>query len=205
MKLKLFIAFFFVFGLLSAQSPNQVLKRLQDKFNSLNNFSANFTQTFSSQKTDGGKSTGKFFYKKKNKFIVELKNQTIVSDGETIWNYDQRFKRVVISSLRDDPTSFSLEKFVFDYPPLCKVKLLKDEKLNTGEYLIELTPKDQDMQFKEVKIWINTENLISKMELLDLGDMIYSFLFNDIKLNQDMPDSKFIFYAPKGIHIIDLR
>lgn len=206
MKIKYFLLGCVFFSGLYAQSPKEVINKIQSKFNSINNFTAVFNQTFyNAHGTEGGKAAGKFSYKKNDKFIVELNNQMIVSDGKTVWNYDKKFKRVVISNFDDDPTSFSLEKFIFSYPPLCKAQIIKDEVVQNGEVVLQLVPKDGDLQFKEVKIWKNTENLITKMQLIDIGDMKYSFGFSDIKVNQDLPDLKFVFNPPKGIQIIDLR
>jgi outer membrane lipoprotein carrier protein len=206
MKTKLFLCAFLAASILYPQSANQVIKKLQNKFNSISNFTANFSQSyFSAQGQDQGKTSGKFTYKRKNKFIVDLQNQTIVSDGQTIWNSDKRFNRVVVSNLSDDPTSFSLERFVFDYPPLCKIKIVTDDALSKGDEYIELTPKDQDMEFKYVKIWLTADGMISKLEVLDLGDIRYAFQFTDLKIDQDISVARFIFYPPKGMKIIDLR
>jgi len=205
MKTIVFVLLLFTFGLARAQSPAEMIKKIQNKFNSISNFTASFTQNyFNTNKNEQGKAEGKFTYKKKNKFVVEVKNQTIVSDGETIWNFDKKFNRVVIGYLNDDPTSFSLEKFLFDYPPLCKAKLVKDIS-DANDFILELTPKDNDLQFKIVRIWKSPENLISKMELVDIGDMKYSFTFSDIKINQNLADQIFTFNAPKGAKVIDLR
>lgn len=205
MKVRALIIVFLSVAFVNAQSPAEMIKKVQNKFNSLENFTANFSQNFfNAGGNEQGKAAGKFTYKKKNKFVVELKNQTIVSDGETIWNYDKKFNRVVISYLSDDPTSFSLEKFVFDYPPLCRAKIVKDNSL-TNDFVLELTPKDNDLQFKLVRIWKNSDNLISKMELVDVGDMKYAFTFSDIKVNQDLADQIFTFNALKGTKVIDLR
>jgi len=198
MTTKLFLIFLISCSLTIGQSPSDALKKLQNKFNSISNFTASFSQ-------NPGKISGKFSYKKKNKFIVEFKNQTIVSDGQTIWNNDKRFNRVVINRFTDDPTSFSLERFIFDYPPLCKVKIVRDETSTPGEVVLEYIPKDQDLEFKSVKMWLNSDWLISKLEVVDRGDIRYLFQFSDIKINQDLPDLKFIYYPPKGIQIIDLR
>lgn len=205
MKTKL-ILLLLISSFLFAQSSNDLLKRVQYKFNSLSNFTADFTQAiYAAQGSNPAKLTGKFFYKRKNKFVVELKNETIVSDGNTIWNLNKKFNRVVISYFSDDPTSFSLERFIFYYPPLCKVRAIKDEHATAGEGILELTPKDQDMEFKSVKIWVDKEGLIATMEIVDRGDIKYNFQFSNFKLNQDLPDSKFTYNPPKGIQIIDLR
>jgi len=206
MKTKLIFFLFVISSLIFAQSANDVLKKIQNKFNSINNFTANFSQNyFNAQSHDVGKANGKFSYKRKNKFIVDLKSQLIISDGQTIWNNDKRFNRVVISNLSDDPTSFSLEQFIFDYPPLCKSRVVKDETVTSGEFLIEMVPKDQDLQFKVVKIWASADGMVNKLEIVDRGEMRYAFQFSEIKINQDLPDSKFTFITPKGIQVIDLR
>jgi chaperone LolA len=203
---KIILVLVLMFSGMMAQSGSEALKKVQNKFRSLQNFSAVFVQTINSNNgTNPGRLSGMFYYKKKNKFIVELKSQTITSDGKVIWNYDSRFKRVVISNLADDPTSFSLEKFIYDYPALCNVRSPQDASLKVGEKLIELDPKDQSLQFKWVKMWIQPDGLISKMEVQDRGDINYVFEFSGIKLNHDLPDTKFTYYPPKGIKIIDLR
>lgn len=206
MKTKFLLFIFLTTSLVYTQSAGDLIRRLQNKFNSINNFTANFSQNYSNvEGQNQGKSFGKFSYKRKNKFVVDLKNQLIISDGQTIWNSDKRFNRVVISNLADDPTSFSLERFVFDYPRLCKSKVVKDDAVAKGDEYIELTPKDQDMEFKYVKIWLAADGMISKLEVLDLGDVRYAFQFTDLKVNQELPDSLFTFEPPKGIKIIDLR
>lgn len=185
-----------------AQNPKEIINKIQAKFNSISNFSAKVSQTFFNvHGTESGKATGNFIYKKKNKFIVDNNNQTIVSNGKYVWNYDKKFKRVVISNFSDDPTSFSLENFIYSYPQLCKAQIIKD---GDSDVLL-LIPKDNDLQFKEVKIWKTSDNMISKMQLVDIGDLKYSFSLSDIMINQDFPDSKFEFLAPKGTQIIDLR
>ena len=205
MKTKL-ISLFLISSFLFAQSSNDLLRKVQSRFSSLSNFTADFTQSINAlQNARLTKVTGKFSYKRKNKFIVELKNETIVSDGNTIWNLNKKFNRVVISYFSDDPTSFSLERFIFDYPPLCKVRAIKDEPAAPGEGILELLPKDQDMEFKLVKIWINKDGLISSLEIVDRGDIKYDFQFSNFKLNQELSDSKFTYNPSKGIQIIDLR
>jgi outer membrane lipoprotein carrier protein len=206
MKTKIILFLFFISSLIFAQSPKELLKVVQNKFNSMNNFSANFTQMiYNLEGEKAVRTSGKFMYKRKNKFIAEMKSQTIVSDGATIWNSDKKFNRVIISTLVDDPSSFSLERFVFDYPPLCKIKSLNEKYLEKGEFCLELTPKDQDMAFKTARIWCSNDGMIYKMEVIDGGDIKYQFLFSEIKLNQDLPDSKFVFYPSKGMQIIDIR
>lgn len=210
MKLKFILSTFSIFflflfvNLTSAQSGKETLKKIQTKFKSINNFSADFSQLISDPEgKQGGKLSGKFHYKRKNKFIVETKNQSIISDGTTVWNYNSRQKKVIISALNDESTSFSLERYIFDYPALCNIK---SAGIDGKEEVIELVSKDNNnIEFKSAKIWKTSDDMISKMEIVDLSDAKYVLKLNNIKTDQDMPDSKFNYTASKGIKIIDLR
>lgn len=204
MKLK-FVFLFFIATLSFAQTGNEVLKNVQSKFNSIISFSANYSQTIiNPEGKPVGKDNGKFIYKRKNKFIVEQKKSTIVSDGVSVWNYDKTNKKVIISTFFDDPTSFSIERYIFDYPSLCRVKYLKEESTGNDK-VIQLIPKDDLIDVKEIKIWANNSNLISRLEIIDLIELKYSFSFTDIKENPDVQEARFTFYPPKGTKIIDLR
>lgn len=201
--MKILFLFLVSFNLLFAQSGNESLKKIQNKFSSISNFTANFVQTiYDAQGKASNKIKGKIFYKRKNKFVVELKNQTIISNGEIVWNYNHKQKQVVISYFSDDPTSFSIERFVFNYPSLCKIKLLKKDN---NEEIIQLIPKENMLDIKDVQIWKSNDDMVKKLDIVDVGDMHYSIQFDDIQINQDLPESKFTFNPPKGIRIIDLR
>ena len=204
MKSKFLFLLIISFGLLHAQTGNEFLKKIQNKFKSVSDFSADFSQFVTEPEgKQGTKISGKFYYKRKNKFIVELKNGKIISNGETVWNYDVRQKRVVISNFSDDPTSFSIERYVFDYPSECEVNLVKSD--NGKDDYIELVPKRGDLDFNSAKIWKNSDDLIIRMEIEDISDYKYSIILNNINTDSKLSDDKFNFNPPKGIKIIDLR
>jgi len=194
--------FLFSFQILYAQSGIESLKKIQSKFNSITDFTANFVQTdCKSSVKNSSALKGKIYYKKKNKFVVELKNQLIVSNGEYIWNYNQKQKQVIISNFSDEPTVYSIEKIIYNYPSLCNIKLLKKD----NEEIIQLIPQEGLLDLKDIKIWKDNNNMISKLEVTDIGDMCYFIQFEDVAINQNLPDNKFTFNPPKGIRVVDLR
>jgi len=72
-----------------SQTAESVLKSLQAKINSIADLSANVTQS-----TNGKSSlSGKLFFKKENNLRLEFGSQTIIADGKTSWNYDQKNKK----------------------------------------------------------------------------------------------------------------
>ena len=67
------------------QDNNDLLKAVQVKYNSINTLSVDFSKS-SGNKVDF---SGKLYLKTENKLRIELRNNTIISDGETFWNYSK--------------------------------------------------------------------------------------------------------------------
>lgn len=189
----LFIPFAF-----SQQKADEVLKSLQNKFDSINDLQANISQT-----TDGKQNlTGKLFYKKENMFRLELKNHLIISNGKTSWNYSNKENKVIISEVNDESEGmFSINKLVYEYPSDCDVSLAEEE----GSAVLVLIPNNLKLSFNYLKLFINPDNLISKVILSEGAGSLSQVNISDYILNKNIPDSKFNFTPPEGCKVIDLR
>lgn len=175
------------------------LDSVQKKYKSINDFSADFKQSVNGKVGINGK----FFYSKGNKFRLELKNSTIVSNGSVIWNYNKPQNKVVINNnSNSDQSSITIEKFLYDYPAKSVVTLEKDNNQNV---LILIPQNDNKMNFKKTKISVNSDYLIMQVNIENLSGSVTNFQFSDYKLNQNLPDSRFSFSPPDGTNIIDLR
>ncbi|HVO74148.1 MAG TPA: outer membrane lipoprotein carrier protein LolA [Ignavibacteriaceae bacterium] len=197
-KLILFaITLFAAFG--NAQNAGEVLKSVQQKFNGINDLSADFTRY------SGGSNeySGKFFYKKDNKIRLELKNSIIISDGETNWNYSKKGNKVVISKFDDsDPLALSIQKVLYKYPSECKIS---SESAGEKQVLVFVPEDSSDLSFNKVKITLNKENLIDEISIDDPNIGVIEIALSNYKLNRNIPDNKFTFSPPEGSKVIDLR
>ncbi|MFA3782498.1 outer membrane lipoprotein carrier protein LolA [Melioribacteraceae bacterium 4301-Me] len=196
---------FFISTLLFPQSGKSILTKLQQKYSNIKTFSASFQQKIKGQNNFEVNAKGKFYYSQKNKFIIEFNNQVIVSDGNTVWNYNKKSKQVIISSITDEPTSLSIDRIIYDYPSICNVTLEKNSDKNPAFTVLMLTPKDEDAPFKDVKIWVTQDYLINKLEISDLSGSTFIFELSNIELNKDLSNMDFVFTPPKGVRVIDLR
>ena len=196
--LLLFILLFVVS--VSAQDKGKdILDAVQKKYKSINDLSADFKQS-----TNGKASlNGKIFFSKGNKLRLELENSTIISDGTVIWNYNKGQKKVVINNASgSELSSFSIDKFLYDYPSKSTVTL---EKENNHNVLLLVPQKDNDRNFKKTRIRVNQDNLIIEVSIENLSGAITNLQFSNYKLNQNLLESKFIFSPPEGTNVIDLR
>lgn len=185
-------------SIITAQGKD-ILNKLQKKFLSINDLSADFVQYMNSQKN----LEGKFFYKKDNQLRLELKNLLIVTDGRTNWNYNKKQKKVIISDYdENDPSAVSLKKIIIDYPSGCVVT----ESKEAGVAVIELKPETgSGINAQLIKIWMNNEHFVQKVLVKSNSGSDLEFIFFGYKINPGLPDSDFTFNPPEGIKIIDLR
>jgi outer membrane lipoprotein-sorting protein len=188
---------------LSFQSDNgsDIIKEIQTKFESIENLESKFKQE-NSAGGQFGNLEGNFYYKKSGMFRIELPTKKIISDGEKIWNYDLTAERAIISPVTDDPLSFSLERFVLEYPDKCIVTVVKNEK---NEKIVKLVPKDDFLGFNSAKIFVDKNYIVKKIEIEDYTNNYFSFSLSKISINGDLPEDLFTLKPPEGTEIIDLR
>ncbi len=194
----IFSLVFMSISVFASNGADSLMNSLQKRFNSLTDLTAEFIQT-SNGKTN---LSGTIFYKKENKLKIEFKNVTIISNGKTNWNYNKNQNKTIISSYDStNPSIFSISSFINDIPSECDVTLQTD---NDSTVLV-LIPKNNQLNFKEAKIWLTDSNLIDKIELTDANNIRMGIRFSHYKLNQGLSNSNFKFSPPKGSDIIDLR
>jgi len=183
-----------VFG---QDNTNELLNAVQSKYNSINTLTADFSKS-SGNKEDF---SGKIYLKKENKLRIELKNNTIITDGETFWNYNKKENKVIINNYDEsEPSELSLNNFIQVYPSKSNVSSGEEGNYKT----LTLVPKSAELNFTSAKLYINNDDLVEKV-IVDSNSGKSTIRLSDYKLNQDIPDSEFTYSPPKGIKVIDLR
>ena len=188
----------FISSGISQGNANAVLKNIQDKFNSITDLSAQIVQSVN----ETVNLKGKVFYKKENHLRFEFDNMIIVSDGETSWNYNKKQDKVIITDYDTEGNKIlSIRQIIFEYPEDCELTTFESE----GKKVLELIPKDATISFSSVKLFINSENLITKVLVDDLATGIIQIDLSNYQLNKNLPDSYFQFSPPEGSQLLDLR
>lgn len=198
--LKIFLLTFLFFQLfIGVGSAQSLLKKVQNKFNSIKDISADFVQ-----QTNGRESLkGKIKFKQKDKIRIELRNIIIVSDGKTNWNYNKKRNKIIISSVdKENPSVFSLRKFIEEYPQLSNVS----EKREKNTFILKIVPKkDSGLNFNYTELYFNTAYQIKEIFIKGAEYGSIMIMFINYKENNGFKDSIFKITPSKGTETIDLR
>ena len=201
-SLALFVVLFYMSFTIQfsyAQSDSkELLKDIQDRFGSINDLSAQIVQSVN----DKVNLKGKVFYKKENHLRFEFDNMLIVSDGETSWNYNKKQDKVIITDYDTEGNKIlSIRQIIFEYPEDCELNTIESE----GKKVLELIPKVDTFSFNSVQLFIDSENLITKVLVDDPATGNIQIDLSNYQLNKNLPDSYFQFSPPEGSQVLDLR
>ncbi len=198
--IKIFLFTFLFFQIFAGVGISQsLLEKVQSKFNSIKDLSADFVQY------NNGKINlkGKIKFKQKDKTRIELKNVLIVSDGKTNWNYNKKRNKIIISSIDDEsPSVFSLRKLFEEYPKQSNVS----EKKEKDTFVLKIEPKkDSGLNFNYAELYFNTVYRIKQIIVEGTEYGTLKIMFSNYKENNGFKDSIFKITPPKGTETIDLR
>lgn len=206
------IAILVVTTLSSAQDEKltveSVTSQMQKRFESLKDARASFTQRvkfgFSRiEQTFKGSLT----LKKPNKYRIESDNQTIVTDGTTVWAYSPANRQVVIDHYKENQNSVSPDRFLIDLPETYYISLVGTEHVGSETLItLKLIPRDDRSFIKSVRISV-VQSLwnVREIEIVDLNETETTYHITNLETNVGVEDSNFVFTPPSGTEIVDLR
>lgn len=79
---------------LQAQDAQEIIRKVQSKYDNISDAKATFTQTVKGSGGKGNSSSGVIYIKKQNNYRIEAGNQIIITDGVTSWVYSPNKKQV---------------------------------------------------------------------------------------------------------------
>lgn len=192
-------------------SPTQVLDEVQKKYSSVNDAQAKFSQKVSFKYAKIEQSfTGTVKMKKGNRYRIESQQQTLVTDGKTVWLYTPSTKQVLIDAYKNDPHTFSPDRFLLGLPKNFQATLLSEDAKSVGaDYVLKLAPKansESTKLFKSLKVWVAEKDWsVRKIEYIDLNDTRTVYTLSGLQFDDGVPDDVFHFTPPANTEVVDLR
>ena len=192
----------------AGETAQDVLDKVKKKYDSINDALLRFSQKtrFELSKVEQNVN-GTLLLKKENKYRVETEEQTIVTDGETVWSYSVSNKQVLIDHFKMDENTISPEKVLTGAPTEFYSTLLNREKMGKADVVVlKLVPKNDQSLVKTMKLWIDGSTwLIKKAEIAGVNGKQTEYVVSEVKINTGIQDSRFTYEAPEGTEVVDLR
>tara|TARA_B100001250_G_scaffold369436_1_gene352901 strand:+ start:214 stop:840 length:627 start_codon:yes stop_codon:yes gene_type:complete len=127
--------------------------------------------------------------------------QKIISNGKKLWIFDEDLEQVTVRNI-DDSFDQTPAGIILGNQSIKKHFVQISMGLIDGYNWIELTPKDLEAQYKNIKIGFDKNN-IGMMIILDNLEQITRIDFFDPKKNIKLSSEIFNFKVPNNIDVFD--
>lgn len=198
------------------QDINAIVDKIQDKYEKINEFQAEFEQEAEVAALDTTeKASGKVWFKKPGKMRWDYRKpyeDQIVSDGENIWYYNSQEQQVMKSSLEhlnSETSSTTLISGLGQLEKLFDAEFANDKNINTSDenYLISLSPKENlgsDEPYDKIIISVDRkDSMVKEIYLFDPFGNKTKITLSGFKINKGISDSLFDYSPPKGAELVD--
>ena len=180
---------------------NELINKIDDsKRLKVEYFNDNLSDNLSG---NSGDNIGSIYIEKSNKYRIDLGQRIIASDGKTVWNYDLKNQKVIITNFENDEGQISIPNILMNLKNNYKPHTLKKNHHSSGAeniWMLELVSKADGSKIELIlnknhklrHITFSSEEFVQSWEIKSLH-------FNPPRLNvlKLSDDSKF--------DIIDLR
>jgi outer membrane lipoprotein carrier protein len=207
MRRFLIIAFFA--GTLFGQqyTPSEVLDNVRSRYQKMNDASAAFTQTVKLRyKQNSQTVSGTVKIKKGNKYRIESEQQTIVTDGVTVWMYTPKTKQVIVDRFRSNHQPFSPDKFLTGLPnDFTAVSVTR----NDSSYILRLQPTAKNAALSTVAsitVWTSEKEWqVFRIEMIEKNGTSKAISLSHITFNTGINDEAFRFDVTADMHRVDMK
>ena len=191
----------------SSYAENKNEDNLTHFLDNMQTLQANFKQTLiDDQGMELESFSGVVFLKRPNKFRWDYKHpyqQTIVTNGEVLWFYDEDLEQVTIREVSSSVESTPVV-ILGSYEDIEKQFIIIDMENIEGFDWVELTPRGIDSQYNSIRLGFNREKLGMMLMFDNLGQ-VTRIDFTEEVINKTLDNGTFDFESPEGVDVIDGR
>lgn len=186
-----------------------ITKKMQQRIDKVEGLSAEFSiSTYMAALNQHRESSGRLYIlRKKSKLRLEQADQTIVSDGKSVWTYIPVNQQIIVMPAEASKAGIRPDEFLFFYTNQYTHTLIGDEMIDgVVHYKLHLKANTVLADFPELRIWVDSREWLTRRVLYadDTGSETV-VQFTHIRLNPDMPSGTFTMSAPEGVEVVDLR
>ncbi len=194
---------------LCADSPsavNQVISRLENRYNSASTLKVDFSEQYSIQGRSRPIERGTLTLRKQGKMRWDYTHpagKLFISDGKTVFLYtagDNRVEKVPLKDTADmrAPLAFLLGR-------LDMKKEFRDFRVQPDDRgaLLTAQAKDDRAPYERVEMLVKPDGAISDLRVAGRDGSLLEYRFSDEVLNPPVPESVFHFVIPPGAEVVN--
>jgi outer membrane lipoprotein carrier protein len=188
-------------GQAAAQSPDAVARTLQQRYRQVRTLSADFVQS-----TGNTRLTGRLQVRG-DAFRMTVGEQTLVTDGRTLWSYAPDDEQVVVQDYDAAQTGFSIGQLFTDYLRVFRAVGATRATLDGVRHdVLTLRPRDAGSSVRDATLYVRSSDAIpTRVRVRDTNGTLHAFDLSRVQLNPSLPASTFTFTPPRGTEVVDLR
>ncbi|MFO8088080.1 MAG: outer membrane lipoprotein carrier protein LolA [Bacteroidales bacterium] len=185
----------------------KILNEASEKLQSQKDIRIDFTYSMENTEYDLKEEKKGSALIKGNKYKLNLGNQMIFSDAQTVWTYLPESNEVQIASAEGLEDNNPLE-ILTNWEKEYRSKYIRTEFVSGNTIdIIDLVPLEGKSFFKvRLRILQDSKQLVSST-IFDKNATTYTYIIEDYKTNKGLPDSTFQFNKSNhpDVEVIDLR
>ncbi len=165
-------------------------------------FSAKFSQNVSTGDFfDDEKATGSLIMNYPRQFRIETQEQTLVSNGDTLWSYSVENRQVTVELVTKSEETITPSDYLFNFKKNFDVSYDSTEIIDKAKvHRFSLRAKSADQFVRTMQVYIDANTyLVRRVTYRDLNDNKITLDFSDWKLGIKVAPDKFRFKAPRGV------
>ena len=182
-------------------SPESVARDLQNRYGRIESLRAQFVQTVGQQKLRGTLSV------RDAAFRLDLGEQVLVTDGQTMWSYSEPDDQVVVQAYDPARVGFSVGQLFTDYLSVFRATGATRARIGGVPHtVLTLRPRESGSTVRDVTLYVrNSDAVPTRVRVHDTSGSTLAFDLQDVQRNASLPASTFRFQAPRGTEVVDLR
>ena len=186
--------------------PQEILREVRKTYDGIRDAEIRFTErTRFPQSTLEQRSAGTLYLKKEHKYRIETDDQTVVTDGETVWSYSPANHQVLIDRFKGADNPFAPERILAGGGADYNASAIGREKVGGADCaVLKLVPRAESSLVRTLHLWVD-RGLVRKAVITDVNGKETTYTVLDIRLNPGLSDSRFVLEIPPGAEVVDMR
>ena len=191
---------------LADSSANELIKKVENRYNGVRTLSVNFVETYSILGHARPPEIGILTLRKQGKMrwdYTRPEGKLFVSDGKNIYLYTAKDNRVEKVSLKDSEDMRA--PFAFLLGRLDMKKEFRDFQVRQGDggVWLDASAKDMHVPYDGIEMLIGSEGSIRELKVKGRDQSILAYSFTNEKVNPPVSDQQFHFTIPRGAEVVD--